>query len=71
MRWVKIQDQIPVLHKPVFISDGTSLGVASCYRQSGEVLWTGEGFGGYEWDWDFTPTHWAEIEIELPQEEKS
>lgn len=67
MKWIKISEEKPPLNIPVFISDGVCLAVASYYKSPTNLgTWLGEGFGGYEWEWDFDPTHWAKIDIELP-----
>jgi len=62
--WYKIEDRKPTVGKVVFISDGKRIAVSS-YRAKDDY-WLNEGFGGVEWEWDFEPTHWADITIELP-----
>jgi len=52
--WHKISDKQPEINDRIFISDGDSLAVAR-FTKFGS--WEGEGFSGYEWDWDFSPIY--------------
>lgn len=68
MNWILINDTLPDEHKHVLISNGKEIGSASLafYADKTQFYWRGEGFSGYEWEWDFEPTHWAELP-ELPK----
>lgn len=71
IKWHKLTEEKPPVDMVVLISDGTHLAVSSRYHgtniHGGEYEgWNSKGFGGPEWDWDFEPTHWAEITFALP-----
>ena len=63
MEWIKLSDREPGQGQRVLISDGHEVSAAitdlTLRSPRGGPWWDGCGFGGYEWDWDFDPTHWA------------
>ena len=62
MEWVKLSEREPQQGQRVLISDGRDVGAAitdMSVRDRYGISWSGSGFGGYEWEWDFNPTHWA------------
>lgn len=66
MNWIALRDRRPEMDRAVLISDGKFAAVAALRPiGSDDTYWDGHGFGGYEWEWDFVPTHWAELP-ELP-----
>lgn len=73
--WIPVEDNIfPEPGRPVLISNGDYVVVAEFYRwtdvhgnkRHSGYKWIGYGFSGFEWEWDFDPTHWAEIPFALP-----
>ncbi len=74
-QWIKITDKEPLMEKPVLITDGKVIVVASRSKgflhEDGENIWKPLGIEGYEWDWYFDDreiTHWMELP-ELPGNE--
>lgn len=59
--WHLINIDAPPAHgQRCFITDGDEVALAVADRGFRDKLyWSGSGFSGYEWDWDFVPTHWA------------
>ena len=65
--WESLEIKKPPNKAIVFITDGKDFALAeySCDTTSG--WFNGKGFGGYEWEFDFSPTHWAFLgDIQLP-----
>ena len=61
IKWHKISEEKPEKGKRIFISDREEIGLAAFLDFGGNGWWQPRGFSGYEWEWDFEPTHWAEI----------
>ena len=66
VKWIELPN-LPEQHKPVLITDGFYVAIAELELFTKTHIWTGFGFGGYKWEWDFEPTHWAELNINLPK----
>lgn len=63
--WVSVKDRLPEKQIGVLITDGKSIASAEFIEvDNGYVYWTGFGFGGYEWEFDFrseSVTHWMQL----------
>lgn len=70
-KWIAMAERHPPENATVIISDGKEVGMATFGYIGGhrKPWWGGCGFSGYEWEWDFTPTHWMPFNVELPQGE--
>lgn len=65
--WIKLADRKPPNQTICLISDGKEIGLAEWDTRSiPDGWWNPVGFGGYEWEWGFTPTHWMPLSVELP-----
>ena len=80
--WVSINDDLPKLGLPVFVTDGKDILVCQRVTSDDELSlgwkWEPCGIGGYEWEWIFDPwwndgedpiTHWMHTPS-LPGEDK-
>lgn len=71
--WIPLLDRLPDNDVICMITDGKEIGLASAWRvgyghrKPYAVSWGPCGFGGYEWEWDFDPTHWMPLPVSLPQ----
>jgi hypothetical protein len=67
--WVAFADRHPPKNTIVLIAEsGTSDVALADYCGvfiNGPHL-NGAGFSGYEWDWEFNPTHWKLFSTDLP-----
>jgi hypothetical protein len=67
--WTALADKLPEDGVICLISDGDEVALATS-RVPGwgraPLDWNGMGFSGYEWEWDFEPTHWMAFSVELP-----
>ena len=71
MTWVAFKDASPPKNSLVLIAQAGTSDVALadyCGEFVGEPHLNGAGFSGYEWEWDFTPTHWKLFSTDLPKE---
>lgn len=74
--WIPLSETLPPEQTEVLITDGKNWSAAKLgsvnFTPKGKrwLSWTGCGFSGYEWEFDFEPTHWAEAP-ELFKEEQS
>jgi hypothetical protein len=64
--WILLKDKAPENGDMIFVSDDKDIGLAIYKINSDFTYFNGQGFGGYEWEWDFIPTHWAKADISLP-----
>lgn len=60
--WIALSDKMPEKGVPVLITNGDSVSIA----QMDSYSWQPVGWGGYDWDWYFTPIFWMSIP-ELPK----
>lgn len=61
--WIPITERLPEMWAPVLITDGKIVTCAELSDTS-RMWWTGHGFGGYEWEFDFeyeAVTHWMPL----------
>lgn len=61
MNWIKLTDKLPPENKGVLVFARGVIATARMYHYKDGIYWSGEGFGGYEWDFDFQKgdvTHW-------------
>jgi hypothetical protein len=67
-QWISVKHRLPEVGVGVLITDGH---VVACGEYRGRNLyWSGHGFRGYEWEFDFDDddiTHWMPLP-ELPGE---
>jgi len=65
MNWTRIKDRLPELNVGVLITDGKVIVAAERTDfGGGRLWWTGHGFGGDEWEFDFMDddiTHWTAL----------
>lgn len=74
MEWIEIKKELPNIGLGVLISDGKDMASAERCKSHREdkLAWTGYGYGGYEWEFDFNEdevTHWMPLPG-LPKKEK-
>lgn len=68
-RWINIKDQLPEEDVGILITDGkVVVAVQLSYWKGKPWFWSGHGFGGYDWEFDFSRyfednavTHWMEL----------
>jgi hypothetical protein len=68
MEWIKFTDKHPEENVGVLVTDGTVISAGSIQYYGDKKQYfhlMGEGFGGYEWEWDWgsdmNVTHWMEM----------
>ena len=74
MNWIALRETLPPIRVPVLVSDGQTVAVSQfspCFEGqpwSEKTAWDAVGFGGYDWEWYFAPTHWAVLPDPPPLE---
>ena len=75
MEWISVKDRLPEFNQDVLIFANPSIATAVRHMCSPKTpddwWWTGNCYGGYEWEWDFETeniTHWMELP-DPPKEE--
>ena len=65
MDWINIAIRQPGHNEEVLVTDGDIVTAAQADRQfyqDGRIRWSGWGFSGYEWEYDFEEiTHWMPL----------
>lgn len=68
-KWISIKDQLPEGDVGILVTDGKVVVTAClCYLKNEPRWWSAHGFGGYEWEFDFSSTfkdnaitHWMPL----------
>ena len=63
--WKKLSDEVPENGQEVIVTDKRQYALMRMNGIKENYFWEGVGFSGYEWELDFSPTHWIKIVIEL------
>lgn len=74
-QWIDIKESLPPQSKPVLISDGFWIVVATWHGKHKDTeipIWNPYGIGGYEVEWDWEDENIiAWMELPLPPESKN
>ena len=57
--WISVNERLPEPGVIVLIANNKHRAVAS--RDFKYNWWNPDGLGGYEWEWEFDPTHWTPL----------
>lgn len=65
-KWISVKDELPEENQGVLITDGDIITAAylDLWGTDDDPHWGGQGFSGYEWEWDFSNneiTHWMPL----------
>lgn len=65
--WISIKDKLPEVGIGILITDGQVIASAkldTLHAKLGDLMWSGSGFCGYEWEFNFEDnavTHWMPL----------
>ncbi len=69
--WVALSDRVPDHDLICLVTDGREIAMAMSDRkfyrnEPHRVWWDACGCGGYDFEFNFEPTHWMPLSVQLP-----